>query len=189
MLYIAEHSSSREKTLEKAIATVTNVDWVNQVPTASGLVHPGDTHCNIDLVERDGTKYSFIELKVDSNTPLFAAIECVLYGIVYAFTRRRMCQLNFDPDKKHILAATHVDLVVLAPRVYYKDWNLRWLDQALSSGLHEYSQQLDYTLDFAFHSFPEGFVWEHDSLAKWGTSDLHAALRNRYALYATEADA
>jgi hypothetical protein len=177
MPYISEGSTSEEKTLEKAIANITNDDWVNQVPTSSGLVDPGDTHCNIDLVERHGTNFSFIELKVKSNTPLFAAIECVLYGVVYAFTRRKLTQLDFSAEKKPMLAATHIDLVVLAPRPYFEGWDLQWLNDSLSSGLREYSRTLDYTFDFAFQSFPVDFVWEGDS------SNLQAVLDDRSKLY------
>jgi hypothetical protein len=80
--YIADRNTSPEKTLEKTIAKITDADWVNQVPTASGLWNASaDTHRNIDLVHRLGPKqYEFIELKVETDTPLKAAMESLIYG-------------------------------------------------------------------------------------------------------------
>jgi hypothetical protein len=83
-LYIGDANQSREKKLEKAIAARCGEDWINQVPTASGLTSSlGGKHCNIDLVHRlpDET-CEFIELKYDCDTPLFAAFEVLKYGLL-----------------------------------------------------------------------------------------------------------
>jgi len=66
-----------EKTVERLIAAQSGEDWVNQVPTSSGLLNSsGEKLCNIDLVNKtDEHSYEFIELKYDDSTPLFAAFE------------------------------------------------------------------------------------------------------------------
>jgi hypothetical protein len=52
-LHISEENQSPEKQWEKTIAKQCDEDWVNQVPTASGLLNSvNETHCNIDLVHR-----------------------------------------------------------------------------------------------------------------------------------------
>ncbi|MEP6967163.1 MAG: hypothetical protein ABI906_03705, partial [Pseudomonadota bacterium] len=74
-LRIADHNPSREKTLEKSISRVGGEAWANQMPTASGLMtSTHDRQRNVDLVQRlTSDRFAFIELKVASDTPLYAA--------------------------------------------------------------------------------------------------------------------
>ena len=92
---ISKKNDSPEVGLERAIINIPRelwsdaLDWVNQVPTASGLVDPSaDGSRRIDLVHKCGDKeYEFIELKVGSDTPLYAAMEILKYGVLYIFAR------------------------------------------------------------------------------------------------------
>lgn len=92
---ISPDNTSPEVGLERAIVQAAGSSWVNQIPTSSGLVGPSaDKVRNIDLAyaERNG-KFTLVELKVGSDTPLFAAIEILLYGLLlgmpfsFCFTR------------------------------------------------------------------------------------------------------
>src|SRR5579862_1258800 len=75
-LKIAEHNPSKETQLERAIARVMPEAWVNQVPTASGLTDADDGKRSLDLVWQAASgRFEFIELKVESDNPLHAAME------------------------------------------------------------------------------------------------------------------
>ena len=98
---LARENDSPEVCLERAIVRTmnalerTNV-WVNQVPIASGLIHPtSDRIRKIDLVHKlgEGT-FEFIELKVRSDTPLYAAMEILKYALVYAFSRHLIVEFH-----------------------------------------------------------------------------------------------
>jgi hypothetical protein len=157
---IAENNDSEEVFLERAIVRIMNEIqpkpecWYNQVPVASGLVHPTTDHGrNIDLVHRLGDKaFEFIELKVRNATPLYAAMEILKYGLVYVFCRH--CALVSQSIFKHreLLEAERIHLRVLAPATYYEKYDLSWLEASLDKGLAEFSVQhrLPFGLDFAF---------------------------------------
>jgi hypothetical protein len=154
--YISDHNSSAEKVIEKAIARECDDDWVNQVPTMSGLLDGySEKHCNIDLVHRlSHGQFEFIELKIDSNTPLFAAFEVLKYGLVYVFSRQHAAELGYDPANA-LLNATSVTFSVLAPTDYYVGYDLRWLEAELSNALHEVGKP-GLTMNFRFEQFPVG---------------------------------
>ena len=152
--YISDHNSSKEKQIEKAVAANGDDKWVNQVPTMSGLLDgTSEIHCNLDLVHRvaDG-EFEFIELKIESDTPLFAAFEVLKYGLVYVFSRQHAAELGYDPANI-LLNATSVTLCVLAPTVYFAGYDLRWLEAELSNGLQQIDA-LGLTMDFRFEHFP-----------------------------------
>ena len=160
-LYIAAGNSSPEKTLEKTIANISSNDWVNQVPTASGLFDgSSDKHRNIDLVHRRKPReYEFIELKVNSHTPLKATIEVVQYAILYIFAR-----LHYPPvqqQKQELLQAETILLCVLAPLIYYRRYNLQWLVDSLNTGLQSFlaMHHLQLNMGFQFLAFPSSFSW------------------------------
>jgi hypothetical protein len=166
-LKITEGNPSREKQLEKAIACHTGDDWVNQVPTSSGVVGSGERHRNLDLVHRRAPgRFEFIELKVNSDNPLFAAIEIVCYGLVYLCSRRNAGLLGY-PHHNDLLRATEVDLQVLAPATYYADAGpreqLRTLEDQLNYGLAAVTaregMEADVLLGFRFEQFPAGCTW------------------------------
>jgi len=161
-LSIAAHNPSAEKNIEKAAARLLGADWVNQVPTASGLWDSSaDKARNIDLVERQGDgAYRLIELKIKSDNALFAAMEILGYGALYVLSRR-----HYSPGalaSKELLRAKSVELCVLAPPEFYSRVNLGWLERALSVGVSDYCRgqvDLGFEMSFAFHSFPRGFGW------------------------------
>ena len=155
-------STSLEKTLEKSIVVVTENDWANQVPVASGLVNRGEGKRAIDLVHQNANNtYEFIELKIGPNadTPLFAAMEILLYGLIYVFSRKNMTVLKYD-SHNILLTANSVELQVLAPAEYYTGHQLGWLEKSLSDGLSTLSKEVGYDLSFRFRSFPEEFEWK-----------------------------
>jgi hypothetical protein len=158
-LNIAAHNQSPEKTLEKAIAESAGETWANQVPTASGLVNAtSDRSRNLDLVFRvDPGRFEFIELKLDSDTPLYAAIEMLEYGVLYLFYR-----LNFLTDARNnvLLTAKTVHLRVLAPAAYYRGYRFEWLESELTRGLQAVIEKRGGPMmDFMFTAFPDDFNW------------------------------
>jgi len=110
-----------EKTVEKLIAADCGDCWVNQVPTASGLLDKTcETHCNIDLVKKTAVNsYEFIELKYDDATPLFAAFEILKYALLFVIFRERREDFRYSHKRNPLLWARTVDSIVLAPADYY----------------------------------------------------------------------
>jgi hypothetical protein len=158
-LKIDARNRSPEKTLEKAIAELAGETWANQVPTASGLVNAtSDRSRNLDLVcQADPGRFEFIELKLESDTPLYAAIEMLEYGVLYLFYR-----LNFVADARDnvLLAAKTVHLRVLAPVAYYRGYRFEWLESALTKGLQAVIEKRGGPMmDFMFMAFPKEFNW------------------------------
>jgi hypothetical protein len=179
--YIAKHNGSKEKTLEKSIAKLPSPDWVNQVPTSSGLIgSSSDKLRNIDLVHSLGKReYEFIELKINSDTPMFAAFEIVINGMIYLLSREFYS--NQSIDSKEILNAKKVHLQTLAPQNYYFRYSLDWLEDELNKGLKTFlSEKLDdnIEMDFSFTSFPESFNWPCED----EDNELLKVLDNRVAV-------
>jgi hypothetical protein len=129
------------------------------VPTASGLTGPrADRHRHIDLVRRDAPGvYTWYELKVASDTLLYAAMELLVRGLLYLFTRQHLAALGYDPSTKELLRAHIIHQRVLAPRTFYTGRDLAWLAGALTTGLTQYLAtvpDLTLALDLAFDAFP-----------------------------------
>lgn len=162
ILYINKDNPSKEKTLEKAVAKLASSDWVNQVPTSGGIINSSsDKLRNIDLVRRKKTGfYEFIELKIDSDTPLFAAFEITINGLIYILSRE-----NYGDEHlvgKELLSAKKINLQTLAPQSFYSRCRLNWLEKELNSGFSKFlADKFDGKLkmDFAFTAFPEKFKW------------------------------
>jgi hypothetical protein len=120
---ISPDSKLLEKTLEKTIARRCGDDWVNQVPTASGLVGSGERQRNLDLVHRlSETQYDLIELKVGSDTPLYAAtpqaadFSVAKLGGSDSLSIRPGQRRNFrDPYREFEFLIGHVRRLVFAP--------------------------------------------------------------------------
>lgn len=156
---IAPHNPSLEKTLEKTIVKVTEEDWINQVPTASGLYsEQHDKQRNIDLVHRlQAGEYEFFELKVNSDTPLKASMEVVQYAILYIFSR---LHYTLTEQKSHeLMQAKAIHLCVLAPSKYFTRYNFFWLARSLDIGLKTFLANQSFTMDFQFMKFPLSFIW------------------------------
>jgi hypothetical protein len=159
----ANRAKKLEVRLERTIIE-TSDDWANQVPTASGLmVKRSGNSGSIDLVHRCGDGlYEFIELKVKSNNPLYAAMEILQYGILYALARQRM---KAGEEKKELLKAKAIHLKVLAPSSYYKGFNLEWLEKEINRGLKAFltAHELSFEMNFNFEQFPPNFKVEVES--------------------------
>jgi hypothetical protein len=142
----------REVSLERAIVNIPKevwpdaANWFNQVPVASGLVDPdADRRRSIDLVHKCSDKdraYEFIELKVASNTPLYAAMEILKYGLLYIFARKHPELFN---DGLELLQAKRIELKVLAPHDYYKVSDfalLQAMEERMNEGLKHFLKQM-----------------------------------------------
>jgi hypothetical protein len=149
---LGANNSSPELKLERAIVNACGENWSNQMPTASGLTGQAtDNRAAVDLVLReDSTAYSLIELKVESDTPLFAAIEIIKYGLLLAWSKNNQEALGYDQDLQPILAASTVTLSTLAPADYYSNFDLTNLASALNDGLAEFGKRYDLSLSFEF---------------------------------------
>lgn len=136
--------------------------WWNQMPIASGLVgHRKDRTRAIDLVcqrKKNPAHYRFIELKIgrESGAPLAAMMEILRYGLV-CFTLRKnrgqkwLDDILFDSP---IFKANCIDLRVLAPESYYKNYQLGWLETSLTSALNKIvKDQLDESLTMNLSSY------------------------------------
>ena len=143
---------SPELLLERAIVNACGDNWSNQMPTASGLVGPAtDKRAAVDLVYRkDSTTYSLIELKVASDTPLFAAIEILMYGLLFVWSKENQDDLGYNLETQPVLAANTITLCVLAPNDYYRKFDLTTLASTLDSGLAEFGKQHELELGFEF---------------------------------------
>ena len=190
---IADRNTSPEVTLERGIIQATDDTWVNQVPTSSGLTGPRyDKVRNMDLAHNLGHgEWEFIELKVNSDTPLYAAMEIVQYGLLFLFSRCHQQELQYD-TAKDLLQATHVHLKVLAPSRYYtrnraaQPYRLQWLEESLNEGLEQFVDERTRSslrMDFQFEAFPSNFTWPSTNGAH-DPDAIRAALRNRRPVYA-----
>jgi hypothetical protein len=169
--HLSEDNHSLEKILEKRITLLTDGNWVNQVPTASGLFSSyGDRRRNVDLVHKiQPGEYVFFELKVDrsdtSDTPLMAAMEVLQYGILYIFSRCNYSQQDLE-SKELLSSAKTVHLNVLAPYAFYdRCYNLGWLGRALDTGLKAFlvSQNVPFKMDFQYMEFQPSFNFSLDT--------------------------
>ncbi len=100
--FVSRETRGLEVPFERLIATVATLpktkefdlrNWTNQMPVASGLTKEKEGGRRIDLVHRckGGDSYDFIELKTsgpdDSDNPLHAAMEILIYGLAYVYSR------------------------------------------------------------------------------------------------------
>jgi len=119
--------------------------WWNQMPIASGLFSSTADHRRaIDLVHRrdaDGKHYDFVELKIGSDTPLFALTEILRYGLVYLVLREDRTWLHEETRARPIFDAEKIGLRVLAPQDYYNNdrenygLNLSWIEDKINHAL------------------------------------------------------
>ena len=120
-----------------------------------------DKRCAVDLVFRVGEQsFELIELKVESDTPLRAAVEIVQYGLLYALARDRYPETQHA--SKDLLRAKDVHLRVLAPTNYYAPYTLAWLEHDLDVGLRSFALEqfgMPLLASFSFHAFPKDFCW------------------------------
>ena len=188
-----EKNASPEVTLERTIIQASDTTWGNQVPTSSGMTGPHfDKVRNIDLVHNMGSgAWEFIELKVKSDTPLYAAMEILQYGLLFLFSRAHQKEFGYDKNSKELLRASQVHLRVLAPYEYYTPYRspqlyqLQWLEAFLNEGLHGFLKDHIHPalhMDFQFEAFPLDFQWPQTNGAK-DVSAIRLALRDRVPVY------
>lgn len=175
--FIGAENRSPEVVLERAIARACvaagRSDWSNQVPVASGVVHSSaERRRAIDLVHKcDEGHYEFIELKIASDTPLYAAFEIISYVGVWLLSRNDECG-------KPLLEAKRIDARVLAPAAYYAPFSLGTLEQILNRELHDYGARHGTALSFGFEMLPDGF----EPLPGYGSADVIALIDGRRPL-------
>lgn len=160
---ISAKNKSPEVSLERAIVSIPAeiwpdaANWFNQVPVASGLVDSHEGGRKIDLVHDCGDRaYEFIELKVGSNTPLYAAMEILKCGVLYIFCRQDKRVSKFVDRKGKLLQAEKIQLRVLAPAKYYVKYDLSWLETSLTGGLAKFltHRKFAFEMDFRFEILP-----------------------------------
>ena len=181
-LDLGDGNKSPELKLERAIVGACGDDWSNQMPTASGLVgSAANRRAAVDLVFReDSSTYSLIELKVASDTPLFAAIEILMYGLLFVWSKKNQEELGYDAEAQPVLTANTVTLGVLAPGSYYDRFDLTTLASALDGGLKEFGKQHDLGLGFEFCEL--GLDYSPDSTPE----DVRSAINYRIPAWRTE---
>ena len=161
---LSPSNRSPEVLLERAVALLGKhkklKDWFNQVPVASGLRDGrADKRAAIDLLRYQDNRAEFVELKWKSDTPVFAAFEILLYGLAYLFARDN--QVAFKYQGKRLMRASEVSLRVLAPRAYYTDYHLEWLERGLDEGVRALAAKKTdgaLTMGFDFLAFPLDFA-------------------------------
>ncbi len=174
-LHCSPNNTSPEVKVERAIANACDRlkcdDWANQVPVASGLIPAaGDGRRAIDLVHKLGDRhFELIELKIASDTPLFAAIEIIAYGCLWLIARA-----DKPTRPSALLDADHVDLSVLAPSAYYSPYALADIASQLDHGVRALGKRENVELSFAFKRLDDRI--KHDSIPEDETL-LHC-LRN-----------
>lgn len=159
---ISANNNNPEVSVERAIVNIPAeiwpdaANWFNQVPVASGLADPHEGGRRIDLVHDCGDNvYEFIELKIGSDTPLYAAMEILKYGVLYIFCRRDDRVKCIDRKGK-LMQARKIHLRVLAPAQYYKGYDLSWLETTINNGLTDFllHSKSAFEMDFEFRILP-----------------------------------
>ena len=101
--------------------------------------------------------YALIELKTESDTPLYAAFEILLYGLIYLFSRCHMRELGYDMKDQRLLGADSIHLRVLASDQFYKEGpSLGWLERDLNDAIRWFAKtkRNDLVMDFSFRASP-----------------------------------
>jgi len=140
-------TTSPEVALEREIvASDTTNKWSCQMSTSSGIQ---GSYLNkrraIDLVRQTAPdQYAFIELKVNSDNPLYAAFEILGYALAYQHARSHDWQ---GTGYHNVMSAKEINLIVLGPREWYQykkgmahpenyKFNYDWLSNGLTEGLN-----------------------------------------------------
>jgi hypothetical protein len=197
-LTLSASNKSLEVRIERAIARLLDHDWVNQVPAASGLTDAKEGRCSVDIVHRRSAEaFDFLELKAlrpgrtssGEQTPLFASMEVLKYGLLFLFCRKNQNVLfPGGIERRPILNANRVHLEVLMTANCYLHsarrgpFRIEWLNRVISEGLGELNEYQKLTncesgvqFEFSFKEFPRSFVWadeDHEALVTNPESSL-----------------
>ena len=139
---IADHNSSPEKLLERAVAILAEKrhmpGWFNESPVASGVVDGySDKRACVDLVRLSDERVRLIELKWESDAPAYALFEIIRYGLAYVFFRVNAKKWNLD--NRPFMRPRHVSLEVVAPHLYYAQHDQQELIAQISQALHDFA--------------------------------------------------
>jgi hypothetical protein len=162
---ISDHNKSPEVQLERALMRLGRSDWSNQVPVASGIAGAmAERRRAIDLVhERSPGHFELVELKVVSDTPLYAAFEIIGYTCIWLLSR-----LKLPASDNSLLAAKAIDAVVLAPTAFYAPYQLDTLRLQLNDDLRRLGREHGVALSFRFDAFSDQLAsppWTDEELA------------------------
>jgi hypothetical protein len=148
-----------ERALVGACKRVDRRDWWNQVPIASGLVNgSADKRRAIDLVKhRGGRSYEFVELKIASNTALYATVEILQYGFVWLLSRQFRVRLGYSEES--LLDADDVRLNVLAWKSYFQGVDFNAFEAGVATAVHEIGALQGVSMAFRMVQLPESFAW------------------------------
>lgn len=163
---------SPEVILERTVVLKGNTgtnEWTWQMSTASGVEaqledkrNASNKRAAIDLVRNNGNgSFTFVELKVGSDNPLYALFELLGYALAYLQARKNGWG-EYDPENE-IFKAREIKLVVLGPEDWYKYkrrgsnaehqiFNLDWMLPSLVEGLNLLSKG-NPTFSIAFETF------------------------------------
>lgn len=148
-----------EREAVRSFEAVGDFSWANQVPIASGITGPNDNRRRaIDLVRKvDEAYFEFIELKVGSNNPIYAAIEILEYGFVWLLSRINKAEFGYRTE---LIEARRIKLVVLAPQKFYVDGNWADLEPPINAALSRIElADPEVRMTFEFQRFPTAFKW------------------------------
>ena len=166
---ISALNTSPEVRLERALIAACErlggSDWSNQVPVASGIAGAkSERRRAIDLVhQRSPGHFELVELKVASDTPLYAAFEIIGYTCIWLLSR-----MDSPAPNNPLLMANAIDAVVLAPTAFYAPYQLETLRLQLDSDLQRLGEQHGVVLSFRFEAFPDHLAcppWTAEQLA------------------------
>ncbi len=154
---ISPVNDSKETRLEKALAAKLPSDWANQIPTSSGLVRSGaDRKRNVDLAHWNGIdEVTMIELKIASDTPVYAAFEIVRNALLLCLARSSGGKIKVVSEKQWLRHGLTANLRVLAPREYYKGFSLGWFEHELNSAVCTFGKTHDIAMNFHFRQFDQ----------------------------------
>jgi hypothetical protein len=158
---VCNPNAGDEVRLERCIIRAVDDHWANQIPVSSGLTSRYGGRRAIDLarLHSNESSYELIELKYESDNPLFAAMEIILYGVLHVFFRVWLLE---DCRRNQLLKASSIGLRVLAPETYYRHtrnglYKFKDLEQILSIGVRDFADAFvpKLKMDFRFDQFPD----------------------------------
>lgn len=177
-LSISAANRSPEVTFERAVVQACcrlgRSDWANQIPLVSGIAGPrAYKRRAIDLVRKvSDWEFEFVELKIGSDTPLYAATEILLYGLLWLHAR---CGSYASGTRSPLLDANSIGLSVLAPSAFYRQSDTSGISAFFNSGLAALGRNHGVEMSLKFTAFPDDFTWP----AALVDDDLAQLLDNR----------
>ena len=144
--------------------------WSNETPTGSGLSEgaSGDPGGLDFAYQDDAGDITLIELKVGSYTPVSAAFQVVIYGLL--LTLARLVDKQIKIITNDVWRDTkHAHLRVLAPTSFYSDYlGLGWFEKRLDEAVSEFGSAHDLPMRFAFREFTAEPTTESELIERLG---------------------